>query len=164
MSSADPVSPEAVTDPDGATGMLVNWLVQTSLDDVPEPVVDRGKILVLDGLACGLQLLHAVVGTSRASRLGDGGGYRRRWRVGLGSKAPAPVAALLNGTFVQGFELDDYHSFGPLHSESCVLPSVIAAAESLSGVDGRRLLEACVLGFEVGPRVGIAIGGPRADQ
>jgi 2-methylcitrate dehydratase PrpD len=72
---------------------------------------------------------------------------------------PAPAAALLNGTFVQGFELDDYHPFGPLHSESCVLPSVFATAELMGNVDGRSVLEACLLGFEVGPRIGIAMGG-----
>lgn len=150
----------AVTDPDGATGQLARWLSETTLDDIPERVVERAKILILDGLGCGLLASHipwsekAVRGVLDLEGPGDGASV---W--GWGRTLPAPAAALLNGTFVQGFELDDYHPFGPLHSESCVLPSVLATAELMGNVDGRSVLEACLLGFEVGPRIGIAMGG-----
>lgn len=149
-----------VTDPGGATGRLSEWLARTTLDDVPERVVERAKILVLDGLGCGLLASHipwselAVQGVLELEGEGDGASI---W--GWGQRASAPAAALCNGTFVQGFELDDYHTYGPLHSESCVLPSVIATAELMGNVDGRSLLEASLLGFEVGPRIGIAMGG-----
>jgi aconitate decarboxylase len=153
-------NPTAVTSPDGATGQLSDWLARTSLDDVPERVVERAKILMLDGLGCGLLAAHipwselAVRGVLEMEGEGDGASI---W--GWGRRAAAPAAALCNGTFVQGFELDDYHPFGPLHSESCVLPSVFATAELMGGADGRSVLEAALLGFEVGPRIGIAMGG-----
>ena len=69
------------------------------------------------------------------------------------------TAALLNGTFIQGFELDDYHPYGPLHSEACVLPAVLGTAEKIGGIDGKCLLESAALGFEIGPRIGMAMGG-----
>lgn len=149
-----------VTDPAGATGQLSQWLATTTLDDVPERVVERAKILMLDGLGCGLLASHlpwselAVRGVLEMEGEGEGASI---W--GWGRRAAAPAAALCNGTFVQGFELDDYHTYGPLHSESCVLPSVLATAELMGRADGRLLLEACLLGFEVGPRIGIAMGG-----
>lgn len=76
---------------------------------------------------------------------------------------PLP-AALLNSTFIQAFELDDYHSGAPIHSAAVVLPSIFAAAEHLSrhgrsAIPGSALLLAAVVGFEVGPRVGLGLHG-----
>lgn len=144
---------------DGPTRQLAAWLADTSLDDMPERVVERSKILVLDGLGCGLLAAHlpwSEIAVRTVTQL-EGEGNCSVW--GWDRELPAGAATLCNGTFVQGFELDDYHPFGPLHSESCVLPPVFALAEQRTGVTGRTFLEACALGFEVGPRVGITLGG-----
>lgn len=143
----------------GATRELARFLARTTLADMPAEVVTRTKHLMLDGFGCGLlsakldwsrravETLHALDGDGPASVWG--------WTV----KVPPMSAALLNGTFIQGFELDDYHPYGPLHSEACALPAVLGTAEQLGGIDGKRLLESTVLGFEVGPRIGMAMGG-----
>src|SRR5208282_1260721 len=78
-------------------------------------------------------------------------------------------AALLNSTFIQGFELDDWHSEAPLHSNSIILPALFAAAEHLnksqppssstSKIDGKAFLLAYLVGLEVGPRIGNALYG-----
>ena len=75
------------------------------------------------------------------------------------------AAALLNATFIQACELDDYHAIAPLHSEAIILPTLIAAAETKTdkktteSVSGTQFLLASIVGFEVGPRVGRAIHG-----
>jgi aconitate decarboxylase len=79
--------------------------------------------------------------------------------VGWGRTTSAPAAALLNGTFIQGFELDDFHPFAPLHSNSLVLPALLAACQTLDAVSGADVLRAAIAGFEVGPRVGLALHG-----
>ena len=66
---------------------------------------------------------------------------------------PASAAALLNGTFIQGFELDDFHLFAPLHSTSVVLPALLACAQDSGQASGSRFLLAAIAGFETGPRV-----------
>lgn len=143
----------------GATRELSRFLANTTLADMPQEVQVRAKHLILDGFGCGLlsakldwskravETLHALDGDGAASVWG--------WKV----KVPPMAAALLNGTFIQGFELDDYHPYGPLHSEACALPAVFGTAEHLGKVDGKRLLESSVLGLEVGPRIGMAMGG-----
>jgi aconitate decarboxylase len=74
-------------------------------------------------------------------------------------------AALLNSTFIQGFELDDWHSEAPLRSNSIVLPALFAAVDYLSRLDpttkisGADFLLAAIVGFEVGPRVGLGLHG-----
>ena len=75
------------------------------------------------------------------------------------------AAALLNATFIQACELDDYHAIAPLHSEAIILPTLIAAAETNTSTDtaksvsGAQFLLASIVGFEVGPRVGRALYG-----
>ncbi|KAG4443784.1 hypothetical protein IFR05_000775 [Cadophora sp. M221] len=80
------------------------------------------------------------------------------------------TAALVNGTFTQGFELDDWHSEAPLHSNSIIVPALFSAAavqnhpsssSSQSGarVTGADFLLGYLAGLEVGPRVGNALHG-----
>jgi aconitate decarboxylase len=75
-------------------------------------------------------------------------------------------AALLNSSFIQGFELDDWHNEAPLHSNAILLPALFAAAEHLraspsnpSTTDGASFLLAYIVGLEVGPRVGNGLYG-----
>jgi 2-methylcitrate dehydratase PrpD len=143
----------------GPTRVLARFLASTTLSDIPQDVIVRAKHLMLDGLGCGL--LSAKLDWSQravaALQALDGDGRASVW--GCKVSVPPMSAALLNGTFIQGFELDDYHPLGPLHSEACALPAAIATAEHLGGVDGIRLLESAILGLEVGPRIGMAMGG-----
>lgn len=147
------------TDPEGPTGLLSEYLATATLADLPPAVVERAEHLVLDGIGCGLLAAHLPWSEKAVEVISqlDGEGAATVW--GWDRRVPPGAAALLNGTFIQGFELDDYHQFGPLHSEACVLPSVLATAEHVGGVSGRDLLEAVAFGFEVGPRVGMAMGG-----
>ena len=66
---------------------------------------------------------------------------------------------MLNSSFIQGFELDDYHPLAPLHSNTLVLPAMLAAAPRVGRVSGERFLLGAILGYETGPRVGQALGG-----
>lgn len=151
---------QPATDPRGSTGRLCAWLEGLTLDAAPAEVRARAKDLILDGLGCalvGAQLpwsRTAVEATARFEGRGES------VVIGWGRTLAAPVAALLNGTFIQGFELDDFHPLGPLHSASVVLPALMACVElSPEPVSGAEFLRAALAGFEVGPRVGMALHG-----
>jgi aconitate decarboxylase len=149
----------AATDPAGPTGRLATWLAGLTLDAVPAKVRERAKYLLLDGIACaivGAQLPWSRLAVELATDLeGDGNATI----IGWGKTTSAPGAALLNGTFIQGFELDDYHPQAPLHSAAVVIPALLACAEKRKGVSGAEFLRAAIAGFEVGPRVGRALHG-----
>jgi 2-methylcitrate dehydratase PrpD len=146
---------------DSVTPRLSRFLADTGVDDVPEEILDRTRHLLLDGIACGLVGAHlpwarlAVEGTLPVDR----GNGATLW--GWDRQVSPLGAALLNGTFVQGFELDDFHPHGALHSSSVVVTAALAAAEAEGGMDFRAFLGALALGYEVGPRVGIAMGGAK---
>ena len=52
--------------------------------------------------------------------------------IGTGQSTSAPAAAVLNGTFIQGFELDDFHPLAPLHSCSLLIPALLSTATAQS--------------------------------
>lgn len=150
---------EQATDPAGPTGKLCDWLVDLRLEDIPVDVQERAKVLILDGIGCalvGAQLPWSRTAVDIVRRI-EGQGDKTV--IGWGEAMPGPAAALLNGTFIQGFELDDFHPLGPLHSASVVLPAALAVSEDLGGIAGAQFLLASIAGFEVGPRVGMALHG-----
>jgi 2-methylcitrate dehydratase PrpD len=150
---------QPATDPQGPTGRLATWLADFRLDQAPASARARAKALTLDGIACaivGAQLPWSRVAANVVRRFEPGGD---RTIVGWGATTSAAAAALLNSTFIQGFELDDYHLLAPLHSASIVLPALWAAAEGMERVSGGRFLEAAMAGYETGPRVGKSLRG-----
>jgi 2-methylcitrate dehydratase PrpD len=148
------------TDPAGPTGRLANWVADTTLEDVPASVRDRAKHLVLDGIACaivGAQLPVSRIGVEGVTALDSAGDTPL---IGWDGRATsATSAAMVNSSFIQGFELDDYHPLAPLHSNSIILPAMLAAAPRVGRVSGARFLLGAILGYETGPRVGQALGG-----
>jgi aconitate decarboxylase len=152
-------TPQAPTDPEGPTGRLTEWLQQLRLDSVPDDVQARAKHLILDGIACALVGARLPWSSTAVETITRFEGAGDKTIIGWGRSASGPVACLLNGTFIQGFELDDFHPLGPLHSASVVIPSLLACAEELGHVTGDKFLLGAIAGFEVGPRVGMALHG-----
>ena len=146
---------------DSYTRQIAAFATDLKLADVPADVMHRAKSLILDGLGCGLfgaglqwtDILSGVI-----KKLEPQGGAVSIW--GRGETASATNAALVNGTMVQGYELDDANP-ATMHSCAAVLPAVFAAAEQIGTdtVTGDTLLRAIIAGFEVGPRVGLCVNG-----
>lgn len=125
---------------------------------LPPEVVGRAKLLILDGLGCGIfgalpEHSRILVGTlARLDHSNECGVWGTQQRLS------APHAALANGSQIQGFELDDTHALGSAHISSGALPALVAVAESRPGVSGRTFIAAMVAACEVSPRVGICMG------
>ena len=150
----------AATDagPLSPTRQLASWTASLQFGDIPDHVVDRAKHLILDGLGCaliGAQLPWSRTAAEAVLGLEGAGDHTV---IGWGRTTSAPAAALLNGTFIQGFELDDFHPLAPLHSASLIVPALLAAGGT-ADVDGAGFVRAAVAGFETGPRVGLALHG-----
>ncbi|OSC24917.1 MmgE/PrpD family protein [Mycobacterium vulneris] len=154
------VQQRVASDPAGPTGRLATWVAELTLDDVPSAVVDRAKHLLLDGIGCalvGAQLPWSRVATGAVLGLEGRGDCAV---IGTGQRTSAPAAAVLNGTFIQGFELDDFHPLAPLHSCSLLIPALLSTASTRpEPTTGADLLLAAIAGFEVGPRVGYTLHG-----
>ncbi len=148
-----------MTDAASVTSDLAAWLADVGLGDVPGEVRARAGHILLDGVGCalvGARLPWSDTATGALCAL-EGGGSSML--IGRGQSTTPSAAALLNSSYVQGFELDDYHPAAPVHGAAIVLPAMLAAAGHAGVQTGAQFLLGAIVGFEVGPRVGLALHG-----
>jgi 2-methylcitrate dehydratase PrpD len=141
------------------TFKLAHWLAEVQLTDVPREVRERAAHILLDGAGCalaGARLPWSDAATDALCAL-EGAGASPL--IGRAQSTTPSAAALLNSSYVQGFELDDYHPVAPVHGAAIVLPAMLAAAERAGSPSGAQVLLGAIRGFEVGPRVGLALHG-----
>src|SRR5262245_38018750 len=146
------------------TRRIADFVAQLVYEQIPEEVRERVKLLILDSLGCAIygarlewcRILQRTFGALDASRTSS------IW--GTPQQLSSTNAALINGTQVQGFELDDVHRDGVLHCGAVTLPALIAIAESHTALSGRDFLAAAVAGYEIGPRVGRCMGQEHIGQ
>ncbi|MBV9782916.1 MAG: MmgE/PrpD family protein [Acidisphaera sp.] len=134
-------------------------------DAIPAEVVSRIKLLILDSLGCaifGAQLPWSRILADTLCRLDTTAPGCAVW--GTVRRLSAPQAALVNGTLVQSFELDDVHRVGVMHVGAVTLPAVLAVAELRPEMTGREFIAASVAGYEIGPRVGLCMGPEHIGQ
>ncbi|HLK48981.1 MAG TPA: MmgE/PrpD family protein [Bryobacteraceae bacterium] len=67
-------------------------------------------------------------------------------------------AAMINGMLAHSDETDDSHAPSHSHPGCSIVPAALAAGEEF-GIDGARLLRAVALGYDIGPRVTMTLGG-----
>ena len=145
------------------TRALAEFAAGIRYEDIPEEVLNRLKLLILDSLGCGL--FGANLEWSQIlqdSLCAVDSGQTRVW--GTKRRLSSPHAALVNGTQIQGFELDDVHRQGVLHVGAVTLPGLIAVAEGHRKMDGKEFLAAALAGYETGPRVGMCMGQEHIGQ
>jgi 2-methylcitrate dehydratase PrpD len=146
-----------------ASESLAQYGVSLSWEDIPDEVIRYAKLLLLDLIGAALAGTETEeVQRSRAALnlFGSTCGPSTVW--GTAVHAPPAHAALVNGIAAHAQELDDFG--GADHSGAVVVPALLALGEALPPVTGKRLLEAMVVGFEVGRRVLEAAGGYRAHN
>jgi 2-methylcitrate dehydratase PrpD len=67
-------------------------------------------------------------------------------------------AALVNGVLAHSDETDDSHGPSQSHPGASIVPTALALGEDL-GASGERFLRAVTLGYDIGPRFTMALGG-----
>jgi aconitate decarboxylase len=133
-------------------------------EDVPAEVRERLKLLILDSLGCAIYGAHLEWCRILRETLERLDQTRDASIWGTDRRLSSAHAALVNGTQVQSFELDDVHREGVLHVGAVTLPAVIAVSESHARCSGRDFLTAAAAGYEIGPRVGLCMGPEHIGQ
>lgn len=143
---------------------IAEFVSGLTYESIPEIVRSRVKLLMLDALGCALYGADLEWTRILQSTLGELDTTRSCSVWGTPYRLSAPHAALVNGTQVQGFELDDVHRAGVLHVGAVVLPALIAVSELKPGLSGREFIASAVAGYEIGPRVGLCMGPEHIAQ
>jgi 2-methylcitrate dehydratase PrpD len=118
---------------------------------------DLGQVgrLLFDMAACAYGGTRLPTVTALGHWAAPYSGAGKAGLIGFGSRVPAPVAALVNGTAAHSYELDDTHDSSMSHPASVVIPAALAVA-SESGSTGPEFIAAIVAGYEAMTRIGMA--------
>lgn len=126
-------------------------------EELPAPVVDRARELLLD--VCGIAIGAARAGSTpsivKAARALDGGGEGATV-LATGEQMRPELAAFVNASLAHSLDYDETHRAGSIHPAASVVGAALAAGEH-TDADGDRLLTAIVGGYEVAARLGMAI-------
>lgn len=136
-----------------ATKRMAQFIAGTSLDDIPDKVIQAAKEAILDTL--GVMMAGATEPVSRlvTDYVRDLGGKPNATIIGSGFRTSPSLAALANGTMAHALDYDDQNWALHGHASAVVLPAALATSEAL-GTSGRKLLEAYIVGFEVASMLG----------
>ena len=125
---------------------------------LPAEVIEHAKHHLLDTLAAMISGTDLPPGQA-ALRYARAYGAAGTATIAGSNLAVGPVdAALANGVLAQSDETDDSHSPSQSHPGCAVVPAALAAGETF-GIDGTHFLRAVTLGYDVGTRMTMAMGG-----
>ncbi len=140
---------------------LARLATETRFDALPGATIEATKRVLLDTLGA-ILAGSALPENTRLARLAAARApLGTATLVGHGAKADASWAALTNATAGVALEVDEGNRLGGGHPAIHVIPGALAVAEE-QGLDGRRLIEGIVAGYEIGSRLGGATT-PRAN-
>lgn len=142
----------------GQTYLLASFASKLRHEDLPRQVVNHATLCILDTIGCGLFGSTLPWGHIMAKFAENQGGVPEAVVWGHGIRVPSANAALVNGTMVHGFELDDLHKAGIVHPGSVAVTSALAMVERKKNVSGADWLTAVVAGYEAASRVGMSVG------
>ena len=125
---------------------------------LPDEVAEHAKHHLLDTLASMISGSELLPGQAAQRYIRAHGGKGTATIAGTDLTAAPGDAALANGIMAHADETDDSHNASRSHPGCAVVPAALAVAEEL-GVDGAHFLRAVTLGYDVGTRVVLAMGG-----
>ena len=126
---------------------------------LPEPVLEKTKHHVLDTIAAMVSGAELPPGRA-AIAFARGYGGKAVATVAASSIVCGPIeAALANGVLAHADETDDSHGPSRSHPGCATVPAALALGEQF-GVQGMHFLRAVALGYDVGTRVTMSMGGP----
>ena len=144
--------------PESYSAIAAHWCLELQFADLPEDIVRRTKLHVLDIL--GLALAGAARDSGRSVRaamrsLGKGDECRI---LGFGDKTNALLAAIANGTMAHAMEFDDTHNESIAHISNSVITTTLTLGEQL-GMNGERAIVAIAGANEIACRLGVVAPG-----
>ncbi len=125
---------------------------------LPENVAEKAKHHVLDTFAAMVSGSELPPGVAALALARAQAGRPVATVVGSSVLTGPMDAALVNGVLAHADETDDSHGPSQSHPGAAVVPAALALGEERA-VSGQHFLRAVTLGYDVGPRLTMALGG-----
>lgn len=137
---------------------LSSYMGEAAGRALPAEVTEQAKHHVLDTLAAMISGSQLAPGRA-ALEFAKAYGGERVATVAASDLVCGPFeAAMANGVLAHSDETDDSHSPSQSHPGCAVVPAALAAGERFS-IGGLQYLRAVTLGYDIGSRVGMTLGG-----
>jgi len=137
---------------------LTRYMAGAARKALPAAVVEKTKHHVADTLAAILSGSQLEPGSRAIDFVKAQGGAKEACVMGSHVMSSAVHAAFANAMSAHADETDDSHQAGFFHPGCAVVPAAWAMAERRRA-SGRALLRAVALGYDVGARINMALGG-----
>ena len=139
------------------TKEIATYGASTSCDALSEEVKEQAKKLIFDEVACAAFGRRSLAGTLTARYVRAVGSRPEAQIFGSSDRASAAFAAMANGAAGHGEEVDGAHGAGG-HPGASIVHAAMATGEMLR-TTGADLINAVVVGYDVGVRLRWACGG-----
>ena len=140
-----------------STRTLASFLSNLKFQDLPAPVAENGKLIIIDVLGNSIGAYPLPLARTFLDLAIDlGGGRSESTLIGDGTKVSVPMAAFGNGSLSTMLDYSD-----SLNTESgrhlgwlgaLAVPAALAAGESRN-ISGKEFITSIVAGYEAGARV-----------
>jgi 2-methylcitrate dehydratase PrpD len=141
---------------------LSAYMSEAGARDLPAEVVEKTKQHILDTLAAMISGSELPPGRT-ALQFARAYGGREVATVVAANFLCGPIeAAMTNGVLAHADETDDSHAPSQSHPGCAVVPAALAAGERF-GISGTHFLRAVALGYDIGPRFTVTLGGQRFE-
>lgn len=144
--------------------VLARYIVGATFEALPHAVAIKAGQHILDTIAAIISGSALEPGRFAKAYISSLGGEPVCSVLGTNIRTNPINAALANGMFAHADETDDSHAPSLNHPGCSIVPAALAAAE-IGGKSGRDLITAVVLGYDIGTRISMSLGGSRfADR
>src|ERR1700682_5139231 len=138
---------------------LSAYMSEAATRPLPDEVVEKAKQHILDTFAAMISGSGLAPGRG-ALQFAQAYGGKEIATVVASKTVCGPIeAAFANGILAHADETDDSHGPSRSHPGVSVVPAAFASGEQF-GISGAQFLRAVTLGYDVGPRITMSMGGP----
>lgn len=162
VAATSALPPQAAQETGSAMKLLSTYMSEASSRALPDEVVERTKHHILDTFAAMISGSELPPGRAALEFARSYGGREVATVVASNFLSGPIEAALANGVLAHADETDDSHSPSQSHPGCAVIPAALAAGERFA-ISGTHFLRAVALGYDIGPRFTMTLGGQRFE-
>ena len=130
---------------------IVERIVNFDNAAIPPHIIDHAKLFVLDTIGCAIGGYTTLYGSQIVAQAKAFQGAGEATIIGESSRISVPFAAWANSCLVNVLDMDDVYA-GTAHQANCLVPTALSIGEKQQA-SGLAVLQAIILGFEVGSRI-----------
>jgi 2-methylcitrate dehydratase PrpD len=142
---------------ESVTRELAEYAVQTTYEDLPEDIIKQTKRCFVDWTGVTLAATDSPTAKILSTLVKEWGGQEQASVIRSGYKTTVMNASLVNGSMAHVLDFDDFHPVAALHPSAFLVPVALSGAE-WKGCNGREIIIAFVVGYEIAARVSLGAG------